>query len=229
MIAWRNPWLRHVGLPLALLAAAVALQQSGSLDQRIADGFFERETSRWVGAHTWWAETLIHELGRWVVWGIGIAALALAAAGSTWRPLAPPRRAALYVACCMALGPALVAAGKALTDIGCPRQLTRYGGERPFVGLLDERPAQAPRGECFPGGHSSGAFALVALGFACRPAARARALLAGAIALGGVFSLGQWTRGAHFPSHDLASAAICWGVAGLLFLGPFGSRLWAPR
>jgi hypothetical protein len=53
----------------------------------------------------------------------------------------------------------------------------------------------------------------------------ARGALLAALALGLTFGFGQWARGAHFVSHDLWSAAICWFVSLGLYLFPFRGRL----
>ncbi|HEY6125022.1 MAG TPA: phosphatase PAP2 family protein, partial [Steroidobacteraceae bacterium] len=70
------------------------------------------------------------------------------------------------------------------------------------------------RAQCFPGAHASSGYALFAFYFVFRDRSRrvARWLLAAAIAVGVAFSIGQEARGAHFLSHDLASAAIVWFV-----------------
>jgi membrane-associated PAP2 superfamily phosphatase len=94
----------------------------------------------------------------------------------------------------------------------CPWDLTRYGGSRPYFGLFDDKPDYLPRGRCFPGGHSSAGFALFGLYFAAIQLGlrRHRWYLLPALMVGGLFALDQWVRGAHFPSHDLTTAYICW-------------------
>lgn len=47
----------------------------------------------------------------------------------------------------------------------CPWDLTRYGGDLPFVGLLERRPADMPDTACFPAGHASAGYAWLALYF----------------------------------------------------------------
>jgi membrane-associated PAP2 superfamily phosphatase len=55
--------------------------------------------------------------------------------------------------------------------------------------------------------------------FLLRDRSRRQAALAllGAILVGVIFSLGQQARGAHFLSHDLASAVIVWFVQLVLY------------
>ena len=135
-----------------------------------------------------------------------------------FRRLQPYRRASFYLALCILLTTVLVGLGKKITNVDCPWDLQRYGGSYPYVHIFSDRPDELPRGGCFPGGHSSGGFSLLALYFLLRryrKDLRWFGLSTGA-AVGLLFSLGQAVRGAHFLSHDLWSAAIAWTIALLL-------------
>jgi membrane-associated PAP2 superfamily phosphatase len=79
-------------------------------------------------------------------------------------------------------------------------------------------------GHCFPAGHAATGFAFVGGYFALRShlPRLARRWLVGAIAVGLVLGLVQQLRGAHFMSHTLWTAWICWMVGWLadpLFAG----------
>ena len=101
-----------------------------------------------------------------------------------------------------------------------------FGGHNPYVPLFADRPDYLPRARCFPGAHASSGFALLCFYLAWRDDEPRRARLALAIALvvGVAFSVGQEARGAHFFSHDLASAAVVWCVQLALY-----AWLLAPR
>ena len=122
------------------------------------------------------------------------------------------RHQALFVFA-MVLVTATVGLLKVVTNVDCPWDLAGFGGDRPYVTLFGDRPDYLPRAQCFPGAHSSSGFALVCFYFVLRDRSRAAgALGAGrAVLVGAVFSIGQQARGAHFLSHDLASAASSGG------------------
>lgn len=207
----RGFWLRHTVWPAALFMLAAALVSLGQVDFKVGDFFFDASLDAFPGRTLDWLEAL-HRGGRLLAASVGGGALLLGGVGlalGRWHKL---RRGALYVGLCFLLGPGLVALGKQATNVDCPWDLTRYGGERPYVALLEQRPADIPAGKCFPSGHSSGAFAFFAFYFLLRRhrPALAPAALAGTLALGLLYALTQWARGAHFPSHDIASAAVCW-------------------
>jgi membrane-associated PAP2 superfamily phosphatase len=84
--------------------------------------------------------------------------------------------------------------------------------------------APADAGSCFPGGHAAGGFALVAIYFAGMVAGNRRLERAGLVLVllaGTSFSLVRIAQGAHFLSHNLWSAAICWALAALVFRQSF--------
>jgi len=108
---------------------------------------------------------------------------------------------------------------KRLSMTSCPWDLQDFGGVARHVshwnwGTLDGGP-----GQCFPGGHASAALAFVALALPWLTSVVGEerrmgrqwllAVLWGGLALG----LTQTLRGAHFPSHTLWTALVCWGVA----------------
>jgi membrane-associated PAP2 superfamily phosphatase len=206
-------WVLHAWLPAVVFVAGLTAIAAFDLDRRIADAlFFDRETGTWVGADTWWAVDLIHTGGALLVRLAGLAALAVWVASFFTARLRYLRLRAGYVVLALVLCSSIVAGLKQVTGVDCPRDLAGYGGDRPYAALLTDRPAGLPQGRCYPGSHASSGFALMAFYFALRDrrGRLAGGLLAAAVAIGIVFSIGQQARGAHFLSHDLTGAAIAW-------------------
>lgn len=171
----------------------------------------------WSGA--WFTRTLLHDGGRW------LAGAALLYALLAWArpPRGGPSRArwGLAVAstlACLVLVPGL----KRFSQTSCPWNLAEFGGTVPHVphwllGVADGGP-----GHCFPSGHAVSAFAFFSLYFAWRShhPGRARAWLAAVLGFGALFAWAQYARGAHFVSHSLWSAWLCWVLcAGLAAAG----------
>lgn len=209
----RQAWRWHALLPAVLFALGYALMVRSGFDYGVVDRWFDPGSGVFPARHALWAGAL-HAAGRWLAVAVGVLALAVWAAGFKWPRWRGLRRGAGYVFLCFALGPGLVALGKRYSNVDCPWDLTRYGGDRPAVGLFEDRPDELPAGHCFPAGHSSGAFAFFSFYFVLRrsrPRA-AVAALAGAAALGLLYAGTQWARGAHFPTHDLWTAWICWNA-----------------
>jgi membrane-associated PAP2 superfamily phosphatase len=99
----------------------------------------------------------------------------------------------------------------------CPYELTRYGGDVPYVKLFERFPDDARperRGVCFPAGHASGGFALLALsGLAATRRGRLLGIAIG-LAVGPWMGIYQMLKGAHYLSHTLITLVLMW----LLFL-----------
>ena len=203
--AW---WIRHALGPLLLWAAALLLLRLGGADGAVASAFHDPLSQRWLLEGMGRA---LHGAERLLIGAVMLAALV----STAWRRW---RRPASYLLLCFALTVSLASLGKHVTNVACPKDLAEYGG--------------APRGNgrCFPAGHSSGAFALVALYFLPGERQRRRrwAGLAAGLALGLAFALTQWARGMHFPSHDLTSAAIAWSIALVAYTALYRRHLWDP-
>ena len=226
-------WRMHALWPAVILAVALAVIRVTGLDLVLADGFFGAASRHaWLGANRWWAVDLIHGGGAMLVRVAGLAAIVawiVCARVPRWREW---RRAWAYVAIGMALCATTVGGLKQITNMDCPRDLARYGGDRPYMRLFGDRPDELPRAACWPGAHASSGFSLVAFYFALRDRRPrlARIALAGSAAVWVVFSLGQEARGAHFLSHDLVGAALVWFLLLALYRWLPGTGLqWAHR
>lgn len=206
----RSPRPRAWPWTLAFVAAALAWD-AGGLDLALA---------RWAGGPTgfpwrehWLLADVMHQGGRWLAW-----LAALAASLGVWWPLGPLQRLhrsrRLQLAATTLLAALAVSALKFLSATSCPWELAEFGGPAHYVshwlGASD-----GGRGHCFPAGHATAGFSFLGGFFAWRDtdAALARAWLAVAGGTGLLLGLAQQWRGAHFMSHTLWSAVVCWCTA----------------
>ena len=130
------------------------------------------------------------------------------------------RQSYLYVFLAMIMATGLVTELKKITGVQCPWSITRYGGDQEHSSFMTPSPATATKvGECWPAGHAGRGFSLFALFFAWRNKhpKRARAGLAVAITVGVIFSVSRMLQGAHFFSHNVWAALICWVVCAALY------------
>lgn len=158
---------------------------------------------------------VMHEGGRVLGW---IVLLVLVV--NVWRPLWPgPTRAdrlrwlGVTVLCVLAV-PAL----KQISSTSCPWDLAEFGGVARHVGHWQFGLRDGGPGRCFPSGHATAAFAFFSGWFALRqhrPRAAA-GWLAAVLVVGLLFGGAQYLRGAHYPSHTLWTAWLCWTLCVLL-------------
>ena len=118
---------------------------------------------------------------------------------------------------------------KLASTSSCPWDLAEFGGVAAYVPHWAWGMADGGSGHCFPAGHASAGYVFVAGFFAWRQVAPAiaRRWLAGALLAGSLFGLSQQLRGAHFVSHTLWTAWICWAIAWAVQAYPalFASRV----
>ena len=220
-----------LALTLLALAALLAWDASG-WDLAVARQVGTAAGFAWRDA--WWASRVMHDGGRWAAWAL-LLALAWAALRTPQAEPAPAdgpgsaerwRWIAVMLACVLAV-PAL----KRVSGTSCPWDLAEFGGgAAAYVshwrfGLVDGGP-----GHCFPSGHAVAAFAFFGLYFMWRDhdLRRARAWLAVVGVAGLAFGGAQLMRGAHYPSHTLWSAWLCWAINAAAAHGP-RSRGWSTQ
>lgn len=206
----RQRWQRLAGvgavLPLLWLWDASGLDLPLAHWFGTADGFplqYHPFLSGWL-----------HEGARKLGWVV----LALLTAGIWWpvgalKHLSRRERAWMIGAVLLAL--LVVVAIKGVSRTSCPWDLTAFGGTAQHVSHWAWGVRDGGGGHCFPAGHASTGFAFVALAVwlqAVSPRAGAWAWAAVLLA-GMVLGWTQQVRGAHFFSHTLWTAWLCWATA----------------
>lgn len=207
-------WVTHAILPLLAAAVCLWIFESTRIDRATLDPFFDPQTNTFPLRKAKTFTFVFKDLAKGGVIALGaLIAIGLVVSIRNDR-LRSWRRSMVYVLGCLALGPLVVAALKYSSCKHCPWDLAIYGGEAPYPGLLGCPPPSFGAGECFPSGHASGGFALFALYFAHRVHAprRAWAWFAIAVLYGSVMGVSRMMQGAHFLSHTVATAFVCWFV-----------------
>ena len=201
-----------------LLAAAFAVFEYTNVDLWVQDHLFNFATRQWLvdgkaaGPRLWFYNGPKIAI---IALGLGILALAVLPEKRRARlPLAAVPRRCLWVAFfTIGLVPALIGQLKATTNTFCPSEIRRYGGDVPYVRVVEcypenDRPAR--KGRCFPAGHSSGGFALMALaGFARTRRGWILGVAAG-LAVGWWMGGYQMAKGSHYLSHTVVTMFMAW-------------------
>jgi membrane-associated PAP2 superfamily phosphatase len=180
---------------------------------------------RWVGSASgfawrehWLTSRVLHDGTRWLTW---ILALGLLISirwpfGKLLRAM-QRRERTLWLLTTFAAA-AVVPLLKRGSLSSCPWDLAEFGGTAQYISHWRWGVADGGGGHCFPSGHATTAFAWFSGGFALRRAAPALAtqwtwgVLAVGLLLGGM----QLLRGAHYVSHSLWAAWLCWTACALV-------------
>ena len=167
----------------------------------------------------WWMVKIMHEGARTLGWVFLLAMLI-----GIWRPwgalrtMATADRVGVFLSVVCALLSVILIKGFSQTT--CPWDLQVFGGAIPYVSHWDFSQSDGGGGHCFPAGHASTGFAFMAAYFGLKQsgAPTARTWLGLAVLLGFVLGISQQVRGAHFMSHTLWTAWLCWTVGWLSHL-----------
>lgn len=219
------PWRidRTLGPAIALLLLLFLAFEYTGIDLWVQDHFYNFTTRAWiVDGNAPGPRLCFYDGPKVAIIVVGVAILALALCPQKWRARLPFRgvsRRHLWVAF-LTLGtvPAAIGQLKATTNVFCPSEIRRYGGDVPYVRVVEHYPAgDRPErcGRCFPAGHASGGFALVALMGLALTRRGQKVGLALAFAVGWGMGLYQMMKGAHYLSHTVITMLLAW--IGFLF------------
>lgn len=193
---------------LIALACVLAWDMSG-LDMPMAHWFGTSEG--FALKNDWFMANIAHEGARKLAWVI-VMALSL----MIWWPLGllrqvpDARRIQLVVSALVSL--LILTLIKRTSATSCPWDIADFGGVGHYLSHWAWGVTDGGGGHCFPAGHASAGFAFISGYFALRhnlPGA-ARLWLAAALIAGFALGLAQQMRGAHFMSHTLWTAWLCW-------------------
>jgi len=207
-------WLRHL-LPALIFALLMLLAYPHThLDIRIADLFFDRQLQQFTLKNAPFLAGWMHMGMKWLIEAVALSCLGLLLLSYRFASLKAYRQSFLWVFVGMAASTAAVSILKHNSLHGCPWDVALYGGHLPLFGLFETPPLMAKAGHCFPAGHPSAGFALMAFYFAFRhikPHFSSFMLWAGLL-IGLWMGAVQMMRGAHFLSHVLWSGWVVWMV-----------------
>lgn len=217
---YRNPQLLGLVLSACFL---LFIYPSTGLDQTLIAPYFDTVTQTFPLKHQVFLAQFMHSALKYCMLLIAIASLSVALQAnihaayrvSFLRFLKALFKNPYFMAFVgMVLSTGAVSILKGSSIHGCPSDLSLYSGHLPLLKLFEHLPTGVAAGHCFPGGHASGGFALMAFYFAfrdCKPKF-ANVMLVLALVLGFAMGWAQMMRGEHFLSHNLWSAWLVWAV-----------------
>lgn len=210
---------RHLAPVVPAMVALLALE-STPLDSIISNWFFDPVTNGFPLRYSFVMEVIGHHFLKEVVIMIDAAILALYVLSFVIPELKRHRQVLLFLSLALILAPLAVALLKVTSVRHCPWNLTEYGGFAPHLSLFDASLKPLAAGHCFPAGHASAGFSMLAFYFAGRVSGKSwlsRLGLWGGLVAGMVFGMARVAQGAHFLSHTLWSALVCWLVIAIVY------------
>lgn len=186
------------------------------IDLLIQAHFFDAGDGRWIVEKDAAIPRLVFYLTPRLLYLLLAIGLVLSATFYSKLGISRYRRQALVmVTTAFILIPATVSLLKHQTNVPCPSALQNFGGKYVYRSVLRHRPSensQLPAKQCFPAGHASGGFALLAFIFLCRTQRQKCSVIATALVTGWTIGIYKMLIGDHFLSHTVISMLYAWLV-----------------
>lgn len=242
-------YLNNLGLPLLLALVVFVCFDLTQLDQAISNLLLD-PNGQFPLLHNQWFEKVTHKWPRVLPDWTGELAVVGVLLSFIWplmtrTPQAFPsrllaasrlapllrfsttyRRDLLFVVLAFALSTTAIHYLKSHTGVYCPVETTLYGGTQPHLEWFSHFSwlAKAGDGRCWPGGHASSGFTLLALYFVAvrHRWAHARSLLVAILLTGLVFGTTRVLQGWHYMSHTFWAGIVVWLTTWLTALCCYG-------
>jgi membrane-associated PAP2 superfamily phosphatase len=215
-----NEVINLLVIPTTIFFAVFCALYGYQLDFVLASTLFHLEGGRWSLTNHWFFSDVMHSGTRFLNNIVIANVLGFWLYQKFSSEYTYERKVALTkLVLSLILSFAIVAILKRALPMECPWDLQLFGGEQPFIGLFEKRPADIPTTQCFPAGHASVGYAWVALYFYYLPVSpkKSRTGLMIGLFLGLLLGIVQQIRGAHFFSHDLTTLWLCWSISCAVF------------
>ena len=203
-------YFKHIFFTTILLVATVVLFQFTDLDIEVENFFYNFQTHKWlVDENNKLLDLIFYSGIKKVLVAFGLSLLFILIFLRNKPLFKPYKKGLLVVVLSFIFIPLIVGGLKDITNTPCPNDLKIYGGEYPDIKVLTPYPPNSPlkckNVRCWPAGHASGGFALMALFFLFK--SKKNKLLALSLGLSVGWSMGLYKMfvGDHFLSHTIVT------------------------
>ena len=197
-----------------VLLSTVILFETTNIDLWVQDFLFNFETNTWIVNRDEQFTKLIFYDGIKKLFIAIILSMIIALIFFKKSKFVQHYQQGLLIVCISALTVTFsVSTLKAITNVPCPKDISRYGGNYPHITVSKNYPSSFQQTEikrCYPAGHAAGGFALLSLLFLFKK--RKYKAIAFISVMGISWSIGGYKMliGDHFLSHTLISMIVAW-------------------
>ncbi|MDP3464410.1 MAG: phosphatase PAP2 family protein [Sulfuricurvum sp.] len=217
---------RNILITALILAGTILFFGLSGADIWVQRHFYNIETHQWiVDSNNGVLKFIFYDGIKRLLIGIGVIFLLLL---FVWwkRPHRLKYRRGLIILLLSSIAvPLVVGSLKAASNMPCPKNIEIFGGEYPHTCVWEKYGSvdcQKAKQKCWPAGHASGGFALMALVFLFRTQKAKMAALALALTIGWSMGTYKMLIGDHFLSHSVITMVLAWLIILLIARGVEG-------
>lgn len=202
-------------LPISLYIAVITPIILFDIDWHFAHFWYQLEGGQWALKSAWLTQKILHDDAHDLAVGLYVMVLILYLVSFKSQFLAKYKSGLAYLSLSLPVATLTVSLFKRMIAVDCPWSVIDFGGHQAYQTWFHSLWSPiAGAGHCFPAGHASSAYMFFGVYFFSRHywPKQSALILALVIIMGLVFGIDQQIRGAHYISHDLTSALICWLV-----------------
>ena len=207
---------QQVSVTLALLLLIILLFDFTAIDMWLQDKLYQPATGQWLlDKQDPLLRTLFYDGPKTLLTLMAKVLLVVLIVFRSSTFLENYRSGLAIVLITTVITVALVGGLKSVTNVPCPKDLTHFGADYPYVTFLHRLPVAEALGRvrCFPAGHASGGFALLSLFFLFRRRRNRWIGFGVGMVLGWTFGIYKMLIGDHFLSHTLVTMCLGWLVS----------------
>lgn len=209
-------YFKRLSTCLVSLAITLTFIHYSELDLKFQSLFFNFETKEWlVSSNETFVKFIFYRFPKYCIVTYGICLIFWLTKLSIYKQNIQLQKKLFFLIITLILTPLTVSIFKHYSPIICPIHIIEFGGSKTHISPLDlfkDGVFFGNDGRCFPAGHASGGFSLIALYFVMKDKSSKFYALLGSLALGCVMGLFQMAKGVHYLSDTITSLAIAYIV-----------------
>ncbi len=210
-----NYYNKRIFLSILLLFITILLFQYTNIDIWLENYFYDFHTHTWLVDEKNKLLDLIFYSGIkkvLVVFGLSLLFIFIFFRNKSF--LKAYKKGLLIVILSFIFIPIIIGGLKRVTNTPCPNDLKIYGGKYPDIKILTPYPKNSPLKckhiKCWPAGHASGGFALMALFFLFKSKKNKNLALLLGLSVGWAMGLYKMFVGDHFLSHTIVTMILAY-------------------
>jgi membrane-associated PAP2 superfamily phosphatase len=205
---------KQIVITATLLIAVVALFQFSDLDIFVQNFFYNFDSKSWlINKDEPILKFFLYDGMKIFLILIGVAILFSLIFLRKKKVIQEYKKGLIIVLLSAIFVPLMIGSLKAISNTPCPCNIVNFNGVYPDIKVFDSYPkdfVQPSKAKCWPAGHASGGFALMAFFFLFKTQLNKKRALAVALVVG--WSMGSYKMllGDHFLSHTIITMIMAW-------------------